>query len=172
MRQFGGPSRPPATSNVETPSLNLIQLKDPNEALGLAARLLAGEAPFRSLPLGNTLGVLIMAIDANTYAFARRGSRAVGVAAWFRTTIAAAERWNFGQGAVSLEDIRPDGAAAIIPAVQAIDSATARFLSVRLRDQLLRPCRVAYYVRDYAAKDGRRTRFVRLVRPQSRRAAH
>ncbi|MEM9148617.1 MAG: hypothetical protein AAGC57_20880 [Pseudomonadota bacterium] len=171
MRQFGGPERPPAARDPAAEPLSLIQVKDPNEALGLAARLLAGGAPLRSLPLGSTLGVLIMAIDAGSYAFARRANRAVGVAAWFRTSVEAAERWNYGQGLVSPADIQTDGAAAIIPAVQAIDAETARFLSQRLRDQLLRPCRVAYYVRDYAGREGRRTRLVRLVRPSARRTA-
>ena len=62
--------------------IGLMRLRDPNEALGLAVRLLAAETPFRGMELGQAIGMLVRAIDAGQYIFARRGDRAIGMTCW------------------------------------------------------------------------------------------
>lgn len=153
-------------------AMTLMRLRDPNEALGLAVRLLAGEAPFHDMGLGMSTGLLVGAIDCGRYAFVRRGAKAVGFAAWLFTTNADAEAWLFNgqtpEGGVERLD---GGPVAIMLAVQGIDTSAVRFLIRHLRDGDLGQCNTLYYMRDYGP-DGRGRRAVRLVRPKVRRAHH
>lgn len=151
---------------AEPDELGLMRLRDPNEAAGLAIRLLAGESPFREMPLGMSAGTMLNAIDRDHYAFARRGDRAVGFTCWMFTDIATAEAWMhqgtpLGEGAA-----KDDGAAAIVLAMQGGDAAVTRFLFHTLRDIGLADRSVCYYLRDYGPDKPRR--LVRLVRPVSR----
>lgn len=148
-------------------ALRLIRIKDPNEALGLAVRLLAGVAPFREMPLGLSMGAMIEAIDAETYAFAARPGRAVGIACWRFCRQEDAETWLFG-GARLAEAAPPDDRrCAVMMAMQASDRAVVGFLNRALREGPLRPCQTLYYLRDYGPDRPRRA--VRLVRPRVRR---
>ena len=149
----------------ETNSLRLIRVKDPNEALGLAVRLLAGVAPFRDMPLGLSMGALVEAIESETYAFAAEPGKAVGFAAWRPCRAEAAEDWMFGRGATLAPQVTEGADAAIILAAQAQRKEVARFLHRSLRDGPLADCPLFYYVRDYGKGSDRRTRFVRLRRP-------
>lgn len=146
--------------------LSLVRFRDPNEAVGLAVRLLAGVAPFRQMPLGMSMGLLVQAIDGGTYAFATRPGRAVGFACWRYCQAAEAEAWLFGDGRLAETDPPETEDCAIMLAMQAIDTSVARFFHPALRDGPLRTCRTLYYFRDYGAARPRRA--VRLVRPRTR----
>jgi len=149
-------------------SLGLMRVKDPNEALGLAVRLLAGEAPFRDMALGFSIGSLVGSIDAGNYFFARRGDRALGVAFWMFTQPEDAEGWLF-RGEPLSEDARTKGGpAAIILGLQASETAVTRFLFRGLRD-IYDEVDICYFMRDYGKEGLRGNRAVRLVRPKVRR---
>ena len=153
---------------TETETLGMMRLKDPNEAAGLALRLLAGETPFRDMPMGMSGGIMLSAIDRNHYVFARRANKAVGFACWAFTAPQGAEDWmRKGIPFESFETATP-GAAVVVLAVQAIDTETARFLIKGLRDNQLAAMDLCYYVRDYG-KNGKTPRYVRLIRPKVRR---
>lgn len=153
---------------TEPETLGMMRLKDPNEAAGLALRLLAGETPFRDMPLGMSAGMMLSAIDRNHYVFARRTNKAVGFACWTFTDPQSAEDWmRKGKPFESFETATP-GAAAVVLAVQAIDTETTRFLIKGLRDTQLAAVDLCYYVRDYG-KEGKAPRYVRLIRPKVRR---
>lgn len=156
-------------SETEETPLRLIRIRDPNEALGLAIRLLAGAAPFRDMPLGLSTGALMEAIDMDAYAFASRPGEAVGFAAWRPCLAAEAEGWVFGTDRRIPPQIASAPDSAIVLAVQAQNSAVARFLHRQVRDGPLCWCPTFYYVRDYGAEAGRPLRAVRLQRPRSRR---
>lgn len=146
-----------------------MRLKDPNEALGLAIRLLAGEAPFRDMRLGMSTGMLVNAIDANHYVFVRRENKAVGFAAWKYTSKEDAEAWLFeGRAPEGGSQATEDTRVAIMLAVQGIETRVIRHLMRELRDGELGGCDTLYYMRDYGA-GGRGKRAVRLVRPKVRR---
>lgn len=152
----------------QTP-LGLMRLRDPNEALGLAVRLLAGEAPFDEMPLGSSSGLLAAAIDADNYAFVTRGDLAVGVGCWTYTSQKAAEDWAFEGKPLDLNSARDnDHEVAIMLAVKAVDASVVRFMVRNLRDGDLADCNALYFIRDYQGT-GRGKRLVRLVRPRVRR---
>lgn len=153
-------------SMANTDELGLMRLRDPNEAAGLAIRLLAGESPFREMPLGMSAGTMLNAIDRDHYAFARRGDRAVGFTCWMFTDVATAEAWMHEGTPLGADAANEDGAAAIVLAVQAIDAKVTRFLLHALRDIELAERSVCYFLRDYGPDKPRR--LVRLVRPVSR----
>ena len=149
-------------------ALGLMKLKDPNEALGLAIRLLAGESPFRDMPLGFSVAGLVGSIDAGDYIFVRRGERAVGVAHWMYVKPETGEAW-LGEGASFVEEERlKSSPAVIIMALQAIDASVTRFLFNGLRDVCLADCQLCYFLRDYG-KDKGGMRGVRMVMPKVRR---
>jgi len=153
---------------MEDAPMKLVRFRDPNEALGLAVRLLAGEAPFRDLPLGASAGAVVSAIDDGSYAFVSRQEQAVAVACWRRTSLEQGEAWLRG-APLNLDAPSQAEPAALILAVQAIDAAAAGYLMRRLRDGELSDCLVVYYLRDYAGL--RPKRRVRLVRPAARGGA-
>jgi hemolysin-activating ACP:hemolysin acyltransferase len=159
----------PASGHAGSEGLSIIRIRDPNEALGLAARLLAGEAPFRDLPVGASIGSLIAAIDREAYVFARRGDRVVGVVTWAFTTMDTAEAWAFERSRFDPSLISEEGEALIVTGMQAVDTSVTRFLISSLRDHLMKEAQVAYYIRDYGGRSGKRNRVVRLVRPRVRR---
>lgn len=153
---------------TEPETLGMMRLKDPNEAAGLALRLLAGETPFRDMPMGMSAGMMLSAIDQSHYVFARRANRAVGFACWTFTDPQSAEDWmRKGRPFESLETAA-SGSAAVVLAVQAIDTETTRFLFKGLRDNQLATVDLCYYVRDYG-KEGKPPRYVRMIRPKIRR---
>jgi hypothetical protein len=144
-------------------------LRDPNEALGLAVRLLAGVPPFNALPLGLSIGGLVDRIDSNHYGFAQSQARAVGFVSWGFSEQAVAEGWAFERRAPKPGEITPDGPCAMVFAMQAISADVTRFLWSQLRTKALAGRDVVYYIRDYGVRtDGsRRTRGVRMRRPGS-----
>ena len=146
--------------------LRLIRMKDPNEALGLAVRLVATARTFRDMPLGLSMQALIEAVDSDSYAFAARSGRALGVACWRLTTQAAAEAWLARDGPGVEPSETPDGRVAIMLAVQGTDAEVIRFLMRQLRDGPMRSVQLLYYMRDYGT--GKSARLVRLRRPKSR----
>jgi hemolysin-activating ACP:hemolysin acyltransferase len=155
-------------SALQTPApLGLMRLKDPNEALGLAIRLLAGEAPFRDMQLGMSTGMLVEAIDANHYIFVRRDNKAIAFAAWKYSRKEDAEAWLF-DGRAPEGGATRDARVAIMLAVQGIETPVVRYLMRQLRDGELGDCDTLYYMRDYGKGRGKRS--VRLVRPKVRRA--
>lgn len=156
------------TLDIPDASLGLMRIKDPNEALGLAVRLLAGEAPFRDMPLGFSIGSLVGSIDAGNYFFARRGDRALGVAFWMFTQPEDAEGWVFRGERLSEDAHQKGGPAAIILGLQATDAEVTRFLFRGLRD-VYEEVDLCYFMRDYGKDGGRDRRLVRLVRPKIRR---
>lgn len=157
------------TLDISDASLGLMRIKDPNEALGLAVRLLAGEAPFRDMPLGFSIGSLVGSIDAGNYFFARRGDRALGVAFWMFTQPEDAEGWLF-RGEPLSEDARKNGGpVAIILGMQATEAAVTRFLFHGLRDVIFAELDICYFMRDYGKDGTRGRRAVRLIRPKVRR---
>lgn len=155
---------------ARTEPLGLMRLKDPNEAAGLALRLLAGESPFRDMPLGMSAGTMLGSIDRGHYAFARRGAKALGFACWAFADPQDAQTWMDERTPFTPKDTGGPGSAVIIMAMQAVDTSVARFLTKSLRDQELAHIDLCYYYRDYG-KDGRGGRAVRLVRPKVRRMA-
>ena len=157
---------PPAQD--EAP-LTLIRIRDPNEALGLAARLLAGQTPFRDFPLGLSVGGLISVIDNDRYAFAQRDGKAVGFVGWGLSSREIAERWAF-KGYVPNPDEVSDGPCVLVFALQAISTDVTRFLVQRMRDQIFPDKLAAYFIRDYGSdtKGKPRLRAVRLVRGRAR----
>lgn len=146
-------------------SLTLIRIRDPNEALGLAVRLMAGETPFRDFPLGLSVGGLVSVIDSNRYAFARRGGHAVGFVGWGLAGREVAEAWAF-KGYVPKPEEVEGGPCVLVFALQAVSTDVTRFLVQRLRTQLFPDKQSAYFIRDYGpGADGkRRLRAVRLNR--------
>lgn len=154
----------------EIASLDLMRLKDPNEALGLAVRLLAGEAPFRDMPLGFSAGAIISSIDREEYVFARRGERALGIAYWMFVEPGKAEAWISEGKRLEAADRLDSSLAAIIMGVQASEPAVAKYLMRCLRNGELAQCDVCYFVRDYGKGKGSQ-RAMRLVRPKSERQA-
>jgi hemolysin-activating ACP:hemolysin acyltransferase len=152
----------------DTPPLKLIRLRDPNEALGLAVRLLAGVPPFDTLPLGLSISGLVSRIDGGDYAFAQRAARAVGFVAWGFADAVVAEAWAFQGRVPQPGEVAPDKPCAMVFAMQAISPEVTRFLWSQLRDHVFAGRETAYYIRDYGKQpDGRRrTRAVRMQRPQ------
>jgi hemolysin-activating ACP:hemolysin acyltransferase len=157
-----------STLNITDASLGLMRIKDPNEALGLAVRLLAGEAPFRDMPLGVSIGSLVGSIDAGNYIFASRGDRAVGVTFWMFTQPEDAEAWLFRGKRLSEDALTKGGPAAIILGLQATETEVTRLLFRGLRDIYVE-VDLCYFMRDYGKDDDRGRRAVRLVRPKVRR---
>jgi hemolysin-activating ACP:hemolysin acyltransferase len=157
-----------STLNITDASLGLMRIKDPNEALGLAVRLLAGEAPFRDMPLGVSIGSLVGSIDAGNYIFASRGDRAVGVTFWMFTQPEDAEAWLFRGKRLSEDALTKGGPAAIILGLQATETEVTRLLFRGLRD-IYDEVDLCYFMRDYGKDDDRGRRAVRLVRPKVRR---
>lgn len=167
---MAGRADPPSDNSAEArhdPSLRLVRLKDPNEALGLALRQLSGVAPFRDIPLGLSTGALIEAIDMNAYAFAIQGSRARGIVAWRPCLAVEAEAWLFGPKQRTAPRIVDAPDAVIVLAVQADSREVTRFLHRAVGDGPLRGCSTFYYVRDYGRDGGRPARRVRLHRPRA-----
>lgn len=148
--------------------LGLMQMKDPNEALGLAVRLLAGEAPFRDMPLGFSMGGLVHSIDNGNYFFARREDRAVGVAFWMFAQPEDAEAWIFRGERITKEAMDRGGPVGIILGVQAIEPAIAKLLIRTLRDNFA-DVDICYFIRDYGKDSNRKPRATRFVRPRVRR---
>lgn len=148
-------------------SLTLIRIRDPNEALGLAVRLLAGETPFRDFPLGLSIGGLVSVIDSGRYAFARRGGLAVGFVGWGLAGREVAEAWAFCGYVPKPEEVEA-GPCVLVFALQAVSTDVTRFLVRCMRDQLFADKDTAYFIRDYGAgaeaEGGRRLRAVRLNR--------
>ncbi|MEP4767914.1 MAG: hypothetical protein ABJQ21_25660 [Roseibium sp.] len=149
-------------------NLRLMQMKDPNEALGLAVRLLVGEAPFRDMPLGFSMGGLVHSIDNGNYFFARRGDVAVGVAFWMFAQPEDAEAWIFRGERISKEAMDRGGSVGIILGVQAIEPVIAKLLIRTLRDNFS-DVDVCYFIRDYGKESNRKPRATRFVRPRVRR---
>lgn len=154
-------------NNTDT-NLHLMQMKDPNEALGLAVRLLAGEAPFRDMPLGFSMGGLVHSIDNGNYFFARRDDRAVGVAFWMFAQPEDAEAWIFRGEQISKEAMDRGGSVGVILGVQAIEPVIAKLLIRTLRDNFA-DVDVCYFIRDYGKDRDRKPRATRFVRPRVRR---
>lgn len=150
--------------------LGLMRLKDPNEALGLAVRLLAGEAPFRDMPLGFSMGGLVRSIDSGNYFFATRGDRALGVTFWMFAEPEDAEGCLFRGEPLSEDALTKGGPVAIVLGLQATETAVTRFLFRSLRD-ILTEVDICYYIRDYGKDGTRGQRAVRLIRPRVRRKA-
>lgn len=150
----------------QTAPLALMRLKDRNEALGLAVRLLCGEEPFRDMPVGGSIGTLISSIDVDNYAFVQREKKAVGFACWQYCSVEQAEAWRSSERASIPLGANP-GRVAVMYAVQAIDLSATRHLMLGLRDGPLLGCDLIYYYRDYGS-NGRPPRIVRLVRPKKR----
>jgi len=150
--------------------LGLMRMKDPNEALGLAVRLLAGEAPFRDMPLGFSMGGLVHSIDHGNYFFARQGGRAVGIAFWMYAQPEDAEAWIFRGERITREAMDRGGPVGIILGMQAIESAVAKLLVRTLRDNFA-DVDICYFLRDYGKENGRPPRAARFVRPRVRRKA-
>ena len=147
--------------------LAMVRLRDPNEALGLAVRLLARAPPFDALPLGLSIAGLVDRIDCDHYAFARRADRALGFVTWGYADAAVAEAWAFERRIPKPGELAPDRPCAMIFAMQSTSPDVTRFLWMRLRDQVFAGRQLAYYIRDYGPQpDGsRRTRAVRMQRP-------
>jgi len=154
--------------DITDAGLGLMRIKDPNEALGLAVRLLAGEAPFRDMPLGFSMGTLVGSIDKGNYFFARRGDRALGVTFWMFTQPEDAEAWLFRGEQLSEDAFKKGGPAAIILGLQATEADVTRFLFRGLRD-VYEEVDLCYFMRDYGKDGDRGRRVVRLVRPKVRR---
>jgi hemolysin-activating ACP:hemolysin acyltransferase len=152
----------------QKPDLGLMQLKDPNEALGLAVRLLAGEAPFRDMPLGFSMGGLVNSIDKGNYFFARREDRALGVTFWMYAQPEDAEAWILRGERIGKEALDRGGPIAIVLGLQATEQEVTRYLFRSLRD-VLTHVDICYYLRDYGKDSERGPRAVRLIRPRIRR---
>lgn len=142
--------------------LGLMRLKDRNEALGLAVRLLAWEKPFRDLPLGMSAGALVDAIDNDRYFFATRDDVAVGVTYWIFLEPEVAENWLFKGQQLAIEDAVKGGSAAVALGMRAVEASATRFLFRNLRDVAFAENTICYYLRTYP---NGQSRAVRLIRP-------
>lgn len=150
-------------TSVQDPH-EFVRFRDPNEAVGLAMRLIAGSAPFDRLPLGLTGGLLISRIDAGDYGFARRGDLAVGVVIWGFTTEEAAAGFIDRTRPLGSEDLG-GGPAGLVFAFRAVDRATTRFLVTRLRKAVFAGAKSLRFIRDYGpGAAGRKPRAVVMRR--------
>lgn len=152
---------------AQNEELGLMRMKDRNEALGLAVRLLAGEAPFRDMPLGFSIGAIVSAIDTEHYVFASRNDRALGIAYWTFVEPEHAEAWLSEGRQLQADEFLDDGPCVIIMGVQATEPRVVRYLMNNLRDKVLAQCNVCYFLREYG-NQARGHRGVRLVRPKIR----
>lgn len=155
----------PKPSNSE---LELVRFNDPNEALGLAAHLLAKDEPLNELPLGQIVPLAEGAIQRGHYAFAKRDGHVWGVLAWGFTDFDTAESWVQGQR-LEQPPLREKGPCVMLLCLQAETTEVARFLTGAIRDRLFPDHHLAYYVRVKKGADGRIVqRGVRIKRPGSR----
>lgn len=145
-------------------SLAFVQFHDPNEALGLAVRLVGASAPFDRLPLGLTTGLLAHLIDRRDYGFARRGDVATGFVAYGFVDEDAALEFLRGVRQLSPADLKTkDAGAGLVFAFRGVDRATTDFLVSRLREVVFRRASTVRYIRDYG-RDGKPPRLVTLRR--------
>lgn len=142
-----------------------VRFKDPNEALGLAVRLLVGvdSGPFEQLPLGMSARMLTVLIDRGEYGFAKRAERAVGFAVWSFVHEDAAARYIGGTERLKVEEFG-SGNCGIVFAFHAVDRATTRFLGRRLRDTVFARADSVSFVRDYGRTGARPPRAVVMRR--------
>ncbi|SEB04125.1 hypothetical protein [Rubrimonas cliftonensis] len=153
--------------------MNFIRFKDPNEALGLAVRLLAGAdaGPFAALPFAASTRLLTLMIDRGDYGFAAREGRAVGVVVWAFVDEAVAARSIAGGGPIKPGDLG-GGESGLVLAFRAVDAAATAFLTRRLRDQVFAAAPSVRFVRDYGPGSSRRQRAVVMRRRQAPPEAH
>lgn len=145
--------------------MRFVRFRDPNEALGLAVRLLAGTdaGPFEHLPLGVSARMLTVIVDRGDYGFAQLGSRAVGFVAWAFVPEETAEGYLTGAAQISAADFGT-GPAGVVFAFRAIDARATRFLAQNLRDVVFVDAPSLRFVRDYGRDAARKPRSVRLQR--------
>lgn len=142
-----------------------VQFDDPNEALGLAVRLVGATAPFDRLPLGLSTGLLAHLIDRREYGFARRGDLATGFVAFGFVEDSAANAFLRGARRLFPGDLRPRGAGTgLVFAFRGVDRATTQFLVERLRDVVFRETEAVRYIRDYGDGAAKPPRLVTLRR--------
>jgi hemolysin-activating ACP:hemolysin acyltransferase len=148
--------------------LTLVRFKDPNEALGLAAHLLARKPPLNAMPLGQIVGLADGAIKRGHYVFAKRGDRAVGLLAWGFSDFETAEAWAGGNQLLQPATMA-EGPCVLLLCLQAESKEVARFLTQAIRDRLFPDHHIAYFIRVKSTSDGGvRQKGVRLKRPGSR----
>lgn len=146
-------------------ALRFVQFRDPNEALGLAVRLLAGaeSGPFDNLPLGMSARLLSVLIDRGDYGFAQRENLATGFCAWSFMSEALAEAHVHAATSIRPEDLG-SGRAGVVFAFRAIDRATTRFMTKQLRNVVLRDAESLRFIRDYGPHAERLPRAVTMRR--------
>ena len=158
-----------AANPIEIPGeIELVRFKDPNEALGLAAHLLAKNAPLNEMPLGRVIPMMEAAIQRNHYLFAKRGGRVCGVLGWGFSDFAQAEAWIKGhelKGPIN----KDDGPCVLIFCLQADTSDVVRELTAAIRGPLFPRRHLAYYIRVKRRSDGSiQRKGVRFKRPRCR----
>lgn len=174
MRRRGGrfpviPETDPASEGGVVAELAFVRFKDPNEALGLAVRLLAGTdaGPFEHLPFGVSMRLMATLIDRGDYGFAQRGREAVGLAMWAFVDESVAERFHAGAGVIDAADLGK-GSAGLVFAFRAVDREATRFLTGKLRDVVFADAASLRFVRDYGRDADRPSRAVHMRRGPSR----
>ncbi len=154
------------TDGTDGAAHDFVRFRDPNEALGLAVRLVAARPPFDRLPLGLSAGMLTGLVDRGSYGFARQGSTATGFAAWSFVPEEVAEAYLREQRAVRPEEMG-SGTAGVVFVLTSIDRPTTAFLVERLRNLVFAQASALYFIRDYGPA-GRSPRLVRMRRTMPR----
>lgn len=153
-------SPPPADT-----AMKFARFKNPNEALGLAVRLVSSVPPFNEMPLGLSVGMLIQLVDRELYGFAVADGRALGFVAWGRTSLENAKGYADGSRQILAEDLT-GGTAGVVFAMRSVRPDVTRFLTRRLKTEIFNDAADLFFIRDYGRDENgdRRSRIVRMSR--------